>query len=186
MSADISYRRRAFHMTPKQAGGEAAIVFLLEEAGSSNCYETATRRARDWYCQVAGQAWECMGEVTRSAANCCGGTFRMDGTPHTEPEAYIRAWRKAIGESLPLAEAGREGFMLSLFVRISDEQATSSRKYSFEDLQAQTLVQAHPFGTAGGTEWIFCKSVPAEVRLWLKTREGLRGHQGVNVECGPR
>lgn len=37
MGYDISYRRQAFRMPAAQAGHYGDIMFLLEEAGSSNC-----------------------------------------------------------------------------------------------------------------------------------------------------
>jgi len=174
MSYDISYRRQAFRMTAAQAGHYDDLVFLIEEAGSSNCWELCSRRrARSWMCLAAGALWECLAEVTRSAAACCGGSLVLYGRRRTAPEAYIRAWRRAAANAAPIEEAGRLGFRIALFTRISEQDAVDGRKYAFDKLTSQSLVvpgrHTDPQGKTS-MEWRFDILVPEQVKLWLETR----------------
>ena len=190
MSYDISYRRRALIMTAAQAGNYDDVLFLVEEAGSNNCYEIGNRRrSRRWECLTAGAKWECLADVTRCAAACCGGSLRLYGNRDTSPEGYIRAWRKAIAEALPYQEASRNRFYLQLFTRILDaDAARDDRKHAFERMNTQTLVSpkrgTDSWTHAEYTEWHFDAAVPEQVKLWLETRAGGRGHHSVEV-IGP-
>ena len=186
MSYEISYRRQAFRMPAFQARHHDDVLFLLEEAGSNNCFEMGSRRrARSWECMAAGAEWECLAEVTRIAAACCSGSLCFYPRRHTTPEMYIRAWRKAIAEAVPFADAGRIGFQMHLFTRISDTNAKDGRKHAFEELTAQTVIVPHR-GTneyQGGdyTEWRFNASLPEQVKLWLETRGSGRGFHSVDA-----
>ena len=189
MSYDISYRRRAFVLTAAQAGNYDDVLFLVEEAGSSNCYEIGNRRrSRDWSCMAAGGGSDCLADVTRCAASCCGGSLVLYGCRDTSPESYIRAWRKAIAAALPFGDASHNGFHLQLFVRMTETEAANDRKYAFEMLSKQTLVpvgqHTDPYNGKMAMEWRFSALVPEQVKLWLETRSGGRGFHSVGV-CGP-
>ena len=189
MSYEISYRRRAFLLAAAQAGRHDDVFFLVEEAGSNNCYELDNRRrSRSWACHAAGAQWECLGEITRCAAACCGGSLCLYGRHNTTPETYIRAWRKAIAAAVPLADAPRLGFFLQLFTRLPLEAGLEDRSYARERLAAQTLVPSHagedPFTHVKHLEWHFSTGVPEQAQLWLETRTGGRGWHSVAV-MGP-
>ena len=176
MSYDISYRRRAIIMTAAQAGNYDDVLFLIEEAGSSNCYEIGNkRRARDWSCLAAGGRSDCLANVTRCAASCCGGSLVLYGCRDTSPESYIR-------------DASHNGSYLQLFVRMTETEAANDRKYAFELLSKQTLVpvgqHTDPYNGKIAMEWRFSALVPEQVKLWLETRSGGRGFHSVGV-CGP-
>ncbi len=190
MSYEISYRRQAFVMPLARTGGHyEEVFFLVEEGGSNNCWEVGNRRrSRGWYCLAAGGRWECLAEATHCAAYSCGGSLVLYGRRNTEPEAYIRAWRKAIAKVVPFDEAGLMGFSLRLFTRLTEEEAADGRKYAFDTLSKQTLVPVGqytgPYNGKTAMEWRFDSSVPEQVKLWLETRPGGRGFHSVEV-TGP-
>ena len=189
MSYEISYRRQAFVLPAKQTGHHDDLFFLVEEAGSNNCYElNCRRRSRSWACLAAGAQWECLGEVTRMAAACCGGSLCLYGHRSTTPETYIRAWRKALAAATPLADAARTGFYLQLFTRMPLEKGPDDRSYARERLAAQTLVAPQagedPFTHVKHLEWHFSAAVPEQAQLWLETKTGGRGWHSVAV-MGP-
>lgn len=190
MSYDISYRRQAFRLPSTQAGHYDDVLFLVEEAGSNNCYEIGNRRrARSWECLAVGMKYECLAEVTRCAASCCGGSLCLYGRRDTSPEDYIRAWRKAIAAATPFEHASHSGFHLTLFTRIPDaDAAKDTRKYAVERLQGQTLVSPRrdkdAWSNAEYTEWCFDATIPEQVKLWLETKATGRGFHSVDVS-GP-
>ncbi len=187
MSYEISYRRRAFRMSAAEAGHYEELLFLVEEAGSSNCWELGNRRrARDWHCAAVGPAWECLAHITRTAAACCGGMMVLYGRRRTTPEGYIRAWRRAIAEAEPFQQACSLGFGLRLFTRTTEAEAKDGRKHAFDRLLAQTLVAPRQLVTTGdgAWEWRFDAAVPEQVKLWLDTTNTGRARYGVEV-LGP-
>ena len=190
MSYEISYRQRAFVIPMARTGGHYDdVFFLVEEVGSNNCIELdSRRRVRNWVCLAAGGRSDCLAEITRCAASCCGGSLQFYGRRDTSPESYIRAWRKALAAALPFDEAPRNGFYLQLFTRISDTDAQEARRYAFKQASAQTLVAPKRgkdrFTDADYTEWRFNAAVPEQVKLWLETRTGGRGFFSVDA-AGP-
>ena len=189
MSYDISYRRRAFVMTAAQAGHYDDVLFLVEEAGSNNCYEIGNRRrSRDWSCLATGARWECLSEVTRCAASCCGGSLVLYGHRDTAPETYIRTWRKTMAAAVPFGNAFHAGFHLQIFTRIPDATAQGDCRHAFERLNAQTVVAPrrgkNEWNGTEYTEWCFSAAMPVQVKLWLETRDGGRGFKSVEVS-GP-
>jgi hypothetical protein len=192
MSYEISYRRQAFRIPAAQTGQASYygdLLFLIEECGSNNCWEIGSRRrARDWQCTAVGAEWECLADITRCAATCCGGSLVLYGRRRGKPEAYIRAWRRVIAAAVPIAEAPRMGFHIELLTRIPDAAAKDGRKYAFEQLSGQTLVQPRratdDFNGAEYTEWRFNPGVPEQVKLWLGTKASSRAFRSVDAD-GP-
>ncbi len=189
MSYEISYRRVAFRLTAEQAGHFDDVFFLVEEAGSNNCYEAGSRRrSRRWECLAAGAKWECLAEVTYCAAACCSGSLCLHGRLDTTPEMYIRAWRKALAGAVLLAEAPSHGFHLQLFTRISSVDAQDGRRRAFALLAEQTMVagrRSPPGADIESWEWRFDSGMAAQVKLWLDTKANGRGYHGVET-YGPR
>ena len=185
MSYEISYRRRAFRMSAAEAGDYEELLFLVEEAGSNNCWELGNRRrARDWGCAAVGHQWQCLAQITRTAAACCGGMLALYGRRRSSPEGYIRAWRRAIREAEPFHQAPAAGFGLRLFARITEQEAGEGRKHAFDRLSGQTLVRPQRSVRAGAWEWRFDAAVPEQVKLWLDATDTNRAHYGVEVR-GP-
>ncbi len=185
MSYEISYRRRAFWLSQAQSGHYDQLYILLEEMGSNNCWEIGNRRrARSWNCLAVGSQYECLAQAVELASACCGGSLVLYGRRHTEPEQYIRAWRKTMAAAQTIDQLRPEGFGLRLFTRMSEEEA-NDRKYAFEQLKKQTLVQPVPHVDphTGRTisEWRFDLAVPEQVKLWLETRRTGRGWRSVEV-----
>jgi hypothetical protein len=188
MSYEISYRRQVFRIPAAQCGHYDDILFLVEEAGSNNCWEIGNRRrARSWQCTAAGAEWECLAEVTRIAAACCGGSLVLYGRRRSSPEEYIRAWRRAIAGAGPFVEASSFGFGLRLFTRMTESEAANGRKYAFDCLSQQALVSRTQCERDGieGWEWRFDAGVPEQVKLWRETRAGGPAWRSVDV-WGPR
>ena len=187
MSYEISYRRRAFRMSAAEAGHYEETLFLVEEAGSNNCWELGNRRrTRDWGCAAVGAEWQCLANITRTAAACCGGMLVLYGRRRTSPEGYIRAWRRAIATAEPFHEAPSAGFGLRLVTRVTEAEAKDGRKHAFDRLFGQTLVSPRRSAAngAGAWEWQFNQAAPEQVKLWLDTTDGYRAHRGVEVR-GP-
>ena len=189
MSYEISYQRCAFTMPAAQAGHYDDLFFLVEECGSNNCWEIGNRRrARSWQCTVAGARWECLAEITRCAAACCGGSLCLYGRRGTKPETYIRAWRNAVDKAVPVEEACRLGFSLQLFTQMTDEEAANGRKYAFEQLSKQAAVTPRRgedrISGKEYSQWRFNVTVPEQVKLWLETRVTGRGFRSVDAD-GP-
>ncbi len=189
MSYEISYRRQAFILPAAYSGHYDDTAFLIEEAGSSNCYEMdSNRRSRAWGCLAAGPVYSCLAAVTRTASDCCSGCLVLNGRRGTTPEAYIKAWRKAIAEAAPLTRENLRGFNLELFIAISDREAENDRKYAFETLSKQSLVQARrkrdAYRDIELTEWRFDLWKPEEFQLWLENRPSNPGWKSVRA-TGP-
>lgn len=189
MSYEISYRRQAFVLPAAKAGYWDDICFLLEEGGSNNCYECdSNRRSRNWECLAAGAQYHCMHEVVTTAAACCGGSLVLNGRRGTKPEAYIRAWRNAISEALPLTSENLRGFGIELYVAIGDREAEGNRRYAFETLSKLGAPVPRRYHNAlrdtDVTEWRFDLWNPEQVRLWLDNRPGGRGWHSVRAN-GP-
>jgi hypothetical protein len=177
-------------MAAAQVGHCDDLYFLIEEAGSNNCYELNNRRrSRSWECLAAGGRSDCLAEVTRCAASCCGGSLVLYGRRrHTQPETYIRAWRRAIASAVPFQDARRMGFSLQLFTRLTAAEAADGRKYAFDLLSKQTLVPVgqytDPYHGTTAMEWRFNASVPEQINLWLETKANGRGWHSVEAD-GP-
>ena len=173
MSYEISYRRQVFVMPAAEAGRWDDLLFMVEECGSNNCWEIGNRRrARDWYCLATGSESECMAEAARAAAACCGGSLTLSGRSRIRPEAYIRAWRKAVAEAEPARECARYGFSLGLTTRLRDGDSERENARKLLDRQSDIRPQR---SEDGGTVWRFDIRNPEHVRLWMKTGSGARG-----------
>jgi len=190
MSYEISYRRKAFVLPAARAGYWEDIHFLLEEAGSNNCYEfDSNRRARSWECRAAGAPYQCMQEVVTTAAACCGGSLVLGGRRGTTPEGYIRAWRTAVAEAETLNRENLRGYGIELYIAISDSEAEGDRRYAFETLsKLQEPAGQRRHNALRGTsvtEWRFDLWNPDHVRLWIDNRPGGRGWHSVRAS-GPQ
>lgn len=184
MSYEISYRRRAFRMTAAEAAHYEETTFLVEEIGSNNCWELGNRRrARSWQCTAVGAEWECLGEVTRMAAACCGGGLVLYGRRRSTPEQYLRAWRKSLSEAIPLDQAPATGFHVHLFTRISETEANNGRRYAYDQLNAHPLVNRTETETDDVKvwEWRFDTTEPEQVKLWRETRGTGHAHRCVDA-----
>jgi len=190
MSYEISYRRKAFVLPGARANYWDDIYFLLEEAGSNNCYESGTnRRARSWECLTAGAQYHCLQAVVTTAAACCGGSLVLNGRKGTQPEAYIRAWRQAMESAAPVSPENLRGYRIELYIAFSDAEARGDRRYAFETLgQQQLSAGQRRHNVLQGievTEWRFDLWNPAHVRLWIDNRPDGRGWHSVRAS-GPQ
>lgn len=111
MGSTISIARKVVVIPAKHWAGES-ILAGFELTAESNCFVASGphsgANARSWHCvKLAGQEYNLVAEVVKRASACCGGMLYMRGHRDTQPEQYIKAWRKAIAEKQTMEECRR-------------------------------------------------------------------------------
>lgn len=160
-----------------QVGEEYGRPFLIvaELGGDNNVRERDTgRRARDWCATAVGVDWGIIGEAAHIAASCAGGMLRLAKRSNTTPEAYIRAYRRALARALTVEEARAAGMTIKLRLRLFD---TDEDKYARERLDKA----GHPssrtdYYKAPATVYEFALADPAQVALWQEHACGRKWH----------
>lgn len=180
MSYRISYSLLAVRL-PIEEYGEPLYV-MCELAGDNNCYEspylrfgrTHARRSRHWSVVGIGREYQLLSKACWYGQDCPGGMMRLasDGRNYTEPEAYIRAWRRAMENAIDLNEAAHAGIMhLNFRIRIdtgaSGEYATtrdsligSGRPFEHHEERIYTTVYQYDI-------WKF-QQTPEDLTEWFK------------------
>lgn len=113
MSYSISYRREVRWVPyPKEhvyQGLYDRLYFVFEEIGDNNVYECTgrspalERRSRDWQVVVVDTEHDCFSELAKRSASCPGGDLKFAGSSkYITPEGYLRSWRQAFKNALPL------------------------------------------------------------------------------------
>jgi hypothetical protein len=77
---------------------------VVELGGDNNVTDMRGRRARSWGATCIGPEWGVIGDCCKFAAACSGGMTKLRGRK-TTPEAYIRAYRKALENATGLNDA---------------------------------------------------------------------------------
>jgi len=80
------------------------VYLVVELGGDNNVTDDRGRRARSWGATCIGAEWKVVGDCCRFAAGCSGGMTKLRGRM-TKPEAYIRAYRKALANAASLHDA---------------------------------------------------------------------------------
>ena len=107
MSSDIIYEKLALKLSATQYGTNEDQYLIIEQAGSSNCYEYGNgsggcgRRSRSWQARAFGTAKEVMLQEVRGAANCAGdGIKNRVMTNAFTPSSYIKKSRKLLTKAI--------------------------------------------------------------------------------------
>lgn len=101
MSARIIDEIKAFAL-PATAFGSPVYV-VAERSGDNNTFNTITgKRSSRWCVMAIGDKCRCLEAACERSAGCVGGGQQLAKHKATEPEQYIRAWRKAIQAAAPV------------------------------------------------------------------------------------
>ena len=98
MSTHIVDKIEAVRLSQEATGHYEDIFLVMELGGDNNVRDMRGRRARDWGMTCIGPEWQVIGDCCRFAAGCSGGMTKLRGR-QTKPEAYIRAYRKALANA---------------------------------------------------------------------------------------
>ena len=165
MSTHIVDRIEAIRF-PKEATGLCHDAYLVAElGGDNNVRDNRGRRARSWSATTIGQEWEVIKQACEFAACCSGGMLKLRGRV-TKPEAYIRAYRKALATAATLEEARRgKGLYLRARIRFTEEEKKS---WHFQQLaKTRTPRIETPFGEPQSV-FDFDLNSREDTNLWLE------------------
>jgi hypothetical protein len=106
------------------------FFIVVHQGGDNNLIDTQTnRRSKSWYPAAIGREWEVLSSACEQAAACCGGCLVLASIGRrTTPEAFIRAYRKALANALTLEQAQRGGLTVQGRVRVLPEMAERARE----------------------------------------------------------
>lgn len=113
MSYSISYRREVRWIPCPETHINHCIdprlFFVFEEIGDNNVTECTgrhpalERRARHWTCVIASTEHACFSELARRSSSCPIGDLKFAGSSrYATPEGYLKSWRIAFKNALPL------------------------------------------------------------------------------------
>jgi hypothetical protein len=136
---------QALHLPANLVGRYEDILVACELHGDNNCWTWDNKkRCRDWYPIAIGSESAVMREIVERASACCGGGMVLYGQRHTEPEAYIRRWRKALANAAKsLEEFTRRRMTFRARIRFSPEQIVNGRAAAWETLCRGELRDVH-------------------------------------------
>ena len=95
MSTRIVDEVKAF-ITPAKSYFGSSIYVVAERGGDNNCFDLTGARSSHWTIMAIGNKGHCLEAACDRCGACVGGNMVLARHKRTEPEAYIRAWRKAI------------------------------------------------------------------------------------------
>lgn len=101
MSYEVEFGRYVVTVPNAPGRNEPRRYLGIAQRGSSNLLEENGRIARDHATVAFAEPVEFINEVTRAAMFCEGGELRCNGH-RTTPEGYIKAWRKALTQAVPI------------------------------------------------------------------------------------
>jgi hypothetical protein len=105
MSTHIEDRQVAFVLFDRPGPHPERIYLTVTLGGDNNVFNASGRRARDWSPLAVGCHWQVLSKIVERASACCGGCLKLHGYK-TEPESYIKGWRKVLDEPLPMITPG--------------------------------------------------------------------------------
>ena len=147
----------------------ADVWMLLEEGGDNNCYNVATgRRAKHWACIAVGQSFNVLATVCERAAACPGGSMRLAKAQYTEPEAYIRWWRRAIAKPISMFDLQFMGIRAQLVIDVPTAEA-EWHQYTIENAMRGFVREPEIVREWAGDErlrWTVRETNPLELNLW--------------------
>jgi hypothetical protein len=160
---------------PKERTAHYEDCFIVAELGGDNNVINCrtNRRARSWYATAVGPEWSVIGEACNRAAGCSGGMLKLHGR-HTEPETYIRAYRKALREAaVGLREAaGVHGLRIQGWLLFSDKDKLDRGKWAWESLVKLRQPGTYDPGFGIYSAFRFDVENPEDFKVWSQYRYG--------------
>ena len=174
MSTHIVDRIEAIRFTAAAIGHYEDIYLLMELGGDNNVTDERGRRARSWSATCIGPEWGVIGDCCRFASGCSGGMTKLRGRA-TTPEAYIRAYRKAIKAAKGLSETATEKHIhLTGRIRFARDDKTAAYYLKEAVKGGKTPRESDYFGTKMDVVE-FNLADTADLTLWNKCRHGAGG-----------
>ena len=171
MSYGIVYDMEAIRLPAALFGHYDDVLVACELHGSNNCWTWDNKkRCRDWQTIAIGSEADIMREIVSLASGCCGGGMVLYGQRHTEPEAYIRRWRKTLAKAArSLEEFAGRGMRLRARIWFSSEQIANGRAAAWEALcKVKEHKTESPYSGAKLETFTFDIRQPADCQLWFK------------------
>jgi hypothetical protein len=136
MSYGIVYDMQALRLPADLAGHYQDILVACELHGDNNCWTWDNKkRCRNWRAIAIGPETDVMREIVGRSSDCCGGGMVLSGQRRSEPEAYIRRWRKALAQAArSLDEFAQRRMALRARIWFSPEQTANGRAPAWETL----------------------------------------------------
>jgi hypothetical protein len=171
MSTHIVDRIEAIRLSPADTGLTRDVFIVVELGGDNNVRNARTnRRSRDWGATAIGEEWEVIRQACQFAAGCPGGMTRLRGR-ETKPEAYIRAYRKALATAAAGLVEGRHQKRLSITARIRFT-AEQEKDWNFRELVKCRTPKAETLYGEPYKVFSFDLSNRNDLALWIKHCHG--------------
>jgi len=149
---------------------ERDVFLVVELGGDSNVTDMRDRRARSWGATCIGPEYQVIGDCCRFAAGCSGGMTKLHGRV-TKPEAYIRAYRKALASAISLYDAYRRGLHITGRIRF-DRADRKGVFYLEEAIKGGKTPRGETLYEETRAIIDFDLSDPTDLALWNKCRHG--------------
>ena len=171
MSYGIVYDMQALRLPADRVGHYDDILVACELHGDNNCWTWDNKkRSRDWYPIAIGSETAVMRDIVGRSSDCCGGGMVLYGQRHTEPEAYIRRWRKALANAArSLEEFAQRRMTFRARIRFSPEQIANGRAAAWETLcKVKEHKTESPYAGVNLETFTFDLRQPEDCALWFK------------------
>jgi len=182
MSTHIVDKIEAVRLSQEATGHYEDIFLVMELGGDNNVRDMRGRRARDWGMTCIGPEWQVIGDCCRFAAGCSGGMTKLRGR-QTKPEAYIRAYRKALANAADgLQGAASRNIHVTARIRFARNDKNAAYHLAEAVKGGKTPREVTRFDETMDVV-DFDLNNPADLKLWLSCRHG-SGWNNAEV-CGP-
>jgi hypothetical protein len=174
MSTHIVDRILAVKLPKERTASYDDCFIVAQLGGDNNVINCRTnRRARHWHATAIGPDWSVIGEACRYAAGCSGGMLKLYGRA-TEPETYIRAYRKAIqGAVIGLREAASvHGLRIQGWLLFNEADKLNGGKWAWESLAQLRQPGIYDAGYCQYTAFRFDLENPEDFQVWSRYRYG--------------
>lgn len=183
MSYRIEYELKAIRIPANHAGDYDDVFLCIALGGDNNCYEVdSDKRVRSWTLEAIGQQWRAMDPLCEFAGSCEGGSLKLHGR-WTKPENYIKAWRKAFEQAIPLDRVFEYQIRVSPHIDFTTEEATNGRAKDFEALRAVYAPTDYKsyYAKESVHRFKFDIHKPNDCAIWLKHAHGGRAWKFADV-----
>jgi len=171
MSTHIVDRIEAIRFLAAENGHYEDMFVVVELGGDNNCIDLRGRRARSWGATCIGPGWQVIGDCCRFAAGCSGGMTKLRGR-QTTPEAYIRAYRKALASAANgLQGAASRNIQITARIRFARNDKNAAYHLAEAVKAGKTPREVTRFDETMDVV-DFDLHNPADMSLWLHCRHG--------------
>ncbi len=171
MSYGIVYDMQALRLPAALVGHHEDVLVACQLHGSSNCWTWDNKkRSREWHAIAIGSESAVMRSIVERASDCCGRGMVLYGQRRTEPEAYIRRWRKALARAAKsLDEFAQRRMRFRARIWFSPEQLANGRAAAWEALcKLKEHKTESPCHGAIFEAFDFDLRQPDEAKLWFE------------------